>query len=73
MQNPREHHKWCIERAERYLAIGDVINAGTAFASDMRSNEVTNKSMEAMVPVYLFEMMNPNVDNFRRFMEGFNF
>ena len=68
----QEHLEWCKERARVYLDQDNVPEAITSMLSDLVKHEDTAGAANALTPLALAELMNPNVESARKFIEGFN-
>ena len=67
-----EHLNWCKERAREYLDQGDVQQAIASMLSDMSKHEKTAAAGKNMGPMGLLAAMSGNVEEARRFVDGFN-
>ena len=70
--NRAEHMTWCKERAHEYLAQGDLGQALASMTSDLSKHPETKAAGEMMAPMGLMAAMSGNVNEVRRFIDGFN-
>lgn len=66
-----EHLAWCKRRALEYLDEGDVVNALTSMQSDLSKHEELKGIADKMAPLAMFIMVNPDLREARRYIEGF--
>lgn len=68
-----EHLQWCKDRAEEYLARGQVRNAYASFASDMQKHADTAGHIDLGLGLQLMMIGDlSDVASMRRFIEGVN-
>lgn len=68
-----DHMKWCKQRANEYLAQGDIANGVTSMLSDLQKHPET--ALPAGSPLGMLGMMaiqSGNISEARRFVDGFN-
>lgn len=66
-----EHLNWCKQRAREYLDKGDTANAVASMLSDLGKHEETKAAGASMGMIGLFAAASSNLDDARRFIEGF--
>ena len=66
-----EHLEWCKERARYYLDQGDAANAIASMGSDLMKHEELKNISASMMPIGLFYAMQKDLDEARRWVEGF--
>lgn len=66
-----EHMAWCKERAREYLDKGDARSAIVSMLSDLGKHEETAGAGASMAPLGLFAAQSGDVEEARRFVEGF--
>jgi hypothetical protein len=71
MSGRAEYVAWCKTRALEYLDRGDLSNAYTSMASDMRKRDDTQYPA-VLDQIGIMELMTRNADGVRRWIEGFN-
>lgn len=67
----QEHIVWCKERALELLDSGDTNGAMASMMSDMTKHDETIGAMDAMKPIAMVTMMSGNVNEIRKFIDGF--
>lgn len=69
----KEHLEWCKKRALQYVDQGDLQQAFTSMASDLRKHpETENHSGMQMGMIFLMGGELDTPQKMRRFIEGFN-
>ena len=66
-----EHLEFCKKRALEYLDRGDVQNAIASMMSDLSKHDETKGVVSAMAPIGMAAVMNNDIEEARRFIEGF--
>jgi hypothetical protein len=66
-----EHLAWAKERAREYLDRGDVVNAIASMGSDLSQHPELKEISFAMMPVGMFFAANGDLNEARRWVEGF--
>jgi hypothetical protein len=72
MMTRDEHLTWCKKRALEYLDRGDVENAIASMGSDLKKHKDFIHIADAMMPMALFILMNHDIYEARRWINGFN-
>ena len=66
-----EHLSWCKERANEYLDQGDITNAIASMLSDLGKHEETKGVGSSMAMIGLMAASSDNMDEAKRFINGF--
>ena len=67
-----EHIAWSKARALEYLDTGDVQNAIASMLSDLMKHDETRDAGKVMGLIGMMAVMNRDLAEARRFIEGFN-
>ncbi len=66
-----EHLAWAKQRALKYLDSGDLANAYTSMASDLRKHPELHYKEEVLDHLALTYLINHDAHGLRRWIEGF--
>jgi hypothetical protein len=71
MRTRDEHLEWCKQRAREYLAQGRCADAIASMMSDLSKHEDFKDIGAKLAPMGLFYAMQNDLEDARRFVEGF--
>ena len=71
MKNRDQHLQWCKDRALKYLAEGDVVNAVASMASDLDKHPETKCESPHLLALGMLYSANYDAEGARRWIEGF--
>lgn len=66
-----QHLQWCKDRANEYLAEGDLANAVTSMLSDLDKHEETRGAGESMAMLGMLYITQHDREGVKRWVEGF--
>lgn len=73
MTNRSHHLQWCKDRANAYLDQGNITDGITSMLSDLDKHEGTKLPQGSpLIMLGMMALMNCNLADARRFVEGFN-
>lgn len=67
-----EHMAWCKQRANEYLAKGDIANGVASMLSDLGKHPETAHAGETMALIAMMTVEQGDLAGAKRFVDGFN-
>lgn len=70
--NRSDHLQWCKDRANQYLDVGNIQEGVASMLSDLSKHVETEAVGCTLAPMGMMAMMSGNLDEAKRFVNGFN-